>query len=138
MSGRRVSSQARQERSQIIAGSEPPALFPEGLQLYRIAGGGAPPELIAQAAEVNLDDPLEVAEIVRAVFSGLPSERRGLVLWDHGGSWFGGFGGDSQDGTALSISSMSPDAVADAIRSGILAAGITEPKPSTSSPSTRV
>jgi hypothetical protein len=117
------------DSSRVIGGSEPPVLFPEGLQLYRIAGGGLEPELIAQAAEANLDNPLEVAEIVRAVFSALPSERRGLVLWDHGGSWFGGFGGDGQDRTALSVSPMSPEVVADAVQSGIVAAGITESRP---------
>jgi hypothetical protein len=117
------------DSSQVIAESEPAALFPEGLQLYRIVGGGAPFELLAQAPEANLDNPLEVTEIVRAVFSALPSERRGLVLWDHGGSWFGGFGGDTQDGTALSGSAMSAGVVAEAVRSGIAAAGITEPKP---------
>ena len=117
------------DSSQVIAGVEPPALFPEGLQLYRIAGGGVDPELIGQAPEANLDNPLEVAEIVRAVFAALPSERRGLILWDHGGSWSGGFGGDSQDGTALSVSPMSADAVAEAVRSGIAAAGVTEAKP---------
>ena len=117
------------DASQSIAGVEPPSLFPDGLQLYRVAGGGTPPELVAQAPEANLDDPLEVAEIVRAVFSALPSERRGLVLWDHGGSWFGGFGGDSQNGTALSVSPMAPSVVADAIRSGVAAAGIMEAKP---------
>lgn len=117
------------DSSQVVAESEPAALFPEGLQLFRIAGGGAPPELVAQAPEANLDNPLEVAEIVRAVFSALPSERRGLVLWDHGGSWFAGFGGDGQDGTAVSVSPMSAEVVADAVRSGIAAAGITEPKP---------
>lgn len=117
------------DSSQVIAGLEPPALFPDGLQLYRIAGGGAAPELIGQAPEANLDNPGEVAEIVRAVFAALPSERRGLVLWDHGGSWFGGFGGDSQNGTASSVSPMSADAVADAIRSGIAAAGVSEAKP---------
>jgi hypothetical protein len=117
------------DSSQVIAGLEPPALFPEGLQLYRVAGGGVAPELIGQAPEANLDDPLEVAEIVRAVFAALPAERRGLILWDHGGSWFGGFGGDSQDGTAASASPMSADVVADAVRSGIAAAGITEAKP---------
>ncbi len=117
------------DSSQVMTQVEPSAFFPEGLQLYRIAGGGAPPELVAQAPEANLDDPLEVTEIVRAVFSALPSERRGLVLWDHGGSWFGGFGGDTQDGTALGGSAMSAEVVAEAVRSGIAAAGITEPKP---------
>lgn len=117
------------DSSQVIAGSDPPASFPEGLQLFRIAGGGAAPELVAQAPEANLDDPLEVAVIVRDVFSALPSERRGLVLWDHGGSWFGGFGGDTQDGTLLGGSPMSAELVAEAVRAGIDAAGITEEKP---------
>ena len=117
------------DSSQIVAGSEPAASFPEGLQLYAVVGGGAAPELVAEAPEANLDNPLEVAEIVRAVFSALPSERRGLVLWDHGGAWSGGFGGDGQDGTASSVSPMSPEVVADAVRAGAAAAGIAGSKP---------
>lgn len=116
------------DASQALGGSDPPVSFPDGLQLYRITGGGVAPELIAEAPEGNLDNPLEVVEIVRAVFSALPSERRGLVLWDHGGSWNGGFGGDTQNGTVAG-SPMSAAQVADAIRSGIAAAGISEPKP---------
>lgn len=113
------------DASQRIAGSD--AFFPDGLQLYRVPGGGAQPELLAQGAEANLDDPLLLASIVRDVFKALPAERRGLILWDHGGSWRGGFGGDTQNGTTAG-SPMSAPVVAEAVHQGLVAAGI-EPSP---------
>jgi hypothetical protein len=117
------------DASQLIAGSDPPSFFPDGLQLYRISGGGAAFELLAQVPEGNLDNPAELTEIVRAVFAGLPSERRGLVLWDHGGGWEGGFGGDTQNGTLASGTPMHAQVLAEAVRAGLDAAGITEAQP---------
>lgn len=118
------------DSSQAVPGSDPPIGFPEGLQLYRIEGGGEAPTLLAQAGEANLDDPAALAEIVRAVFAGLPAQRRGLVLWDHGGAWSGGFGGDSQNGTFVGgTGPMGAQLVAEAVRAGVEAAGITDAPP---------
>jgi hypothetical protein len=116
------------DASQRFAGAED--FFPAGLRLYRIHGGtDLPFELLAEGPEANLDDPVLLASIVRDVFTALPAERRGLILWDHGGSWQGGFGGDGQDGTATTKEPMSAPLVAEAVRQGLEAAGIEQSPP---------
>jgi hypothetical protein len=114
------------DASQQIAGSD--VLFPDGLQLYRVLGSGMQLELLAQGPEANLDDPVLLASIVRDVFTALPAERRGLILWDHGGSWQGGFGGDTQNRTTAG-SPMAAPLVADAVRQGLAAAGFEQLPP---------
>ncbi|HTV21208.1 MAG TPA: clostripain-related cysteine peptidase [Polyangiaceae bacterium] len=116
------------DASQSVFGTDPPLPFPDGVQLYRVPGDGQPFELLAQGAEANLDDPNLLAGIVADVFTALPSERRGLILWDHGGSWSGGFGGDTQNGTTEG-SPLPPQEVADAVRVGLADAGLSGSRP---------
>ena len=47
--------------------------------------------------EQDLDDPNVLQEFLDWSLKNFPSDRRGLVLWNHGGQWEG-FGGDNNDG----------------------------------------
>lgn len=116
------------DSSRTMPNSSPPQRYPEGLQLFRVPGGGADPVLLAQSPEANLDDPVELAVTVRDVFAALPAKRRGIVLWDHGGGWLGGYGGDTQNGT-LTSAPMGAELVAEAIQVGLEAANIVESLP---------
>ena len=49
---------------------------------------------VQQLPELNSDDPRNVADFMTWAYSAYPSQKRGLVMWDHGGQWDGGFGGD--------------------------------------------
>lgn len=100
--------------------------FPSGAQWLRIAGSGAEPETIGEEDELDLDDPNVLASIVGSAFAQFPSEHRALILWDHGGSWLGGFGGDTQNGTRQG-SPMPAPLVAQAIAAGLEAASIEQP-----------
>ncbi len=117
------------DASQAIAGTDPPQAFPEGVQLFQIPGGARDLQLIAEGPEANLDDPAVLTELVASVFGAFPAEHRAVVLWDHGGSWSGGFGSDSQNGTVAHPTPMAPQAVATAIQAGLERAGITASPP---------
>lgn len=98
--------------------------FPSGVELYRIPGGGELPELVATGPELNLDDPRILTSVVGDVFEAFPARRRGVVLWDHGGGWSGGFGSDTQNGTDLRPTPMPAEAIAPALAKGLAAAGV--------------
>jgi hypothetical protein len=115
------------DASQTVAGSTDH--FPEGVQLFRIPGGGAEFEVVAEAPEQNLDDPDVLATVVRDVFTAFPAQRRGIVLWDHGGSWSGGFGSDTQNGTVTVPSPMPAEEIPAAVRAGLEAAGVDAARP---------
>jgi hypothetical protein len=51
-----------------------------------------------------------------------------VILWDHGGSWRYGFGGDTQNGTRQGPG-MTIDDVAHALRAGLEGAGVTDERP---------
>ena len=115
--------------SQTIAGSDPPENFPSGVQLFRIPGKGADLDQVAQREELNLDDPAELTSVVGAVFKAFPARHHGIVLWDHGGAWSGGFGSDTQNGTIATPTAMPVEAIAPAIDAGLTAAGVTGAPP---------
>ncbi len=96
--------------------------FPNGSELLRIMGNGAV-ETVATAPEEDFDDPKVLSAAIRSVFQAFPSDRHGLVLWDHGGAWRYGFGSDEQDGTRKGAP-MPFQIVADAVRAGVVSAGI--------------
>lgn len=112
------------DASQAIAGTDPPQAFPEGVQLFRIPGGGAELELLAEGAEANLDDSAVLTELVGTVFKAYPAKRRAVVLWDHGGAWSGGFGSDTQNGTDTSPTAMPAEAIPPALMAGLKEAGV--------------
>lgn len=103
--------------------------FPNGTQWFHVIGSGRPLELVRSAAEQDVDDPSVMAEAIRTAFTLYPADRYGVVFWDHGGSWTGGFGGDSQNRTRSAASSIGAPAIATAIRSGLSRAGVTRTPP---------
>lgn len=117
------------DASQMVAGTDPPQAFPEGIQLFRIPGGGADLELLAEAPEANLDDSAVLTELVGTVFKAFPSKRRAVLLWDHGGAWSGGFGSDTQNGTVASPKAMPAEEIPGALLAGLEAAGVTASPP---------
>lgn len=115
--------------SQTIAGSDPPENFPSGVQLFRVPGNGADLEQVAEREELDLDDPAELTSVVGAVFKAFPARRHGVVLWDHGGAWSGGFGSDTQNGTISMPKAMPAEAIPPALLDGLTAAGVTGAPP---------
>ncbi|HMI90674.1 MAG TPA: clostripain-related cysteine peptidase, partial [Polyangiales bacterium] len=100
-------------------------LFPTGAEWLRIPGGGREPESLGVEDELDFDDPAVLAGAVATAFAQFPAEHRALILWDHGGSWSGGFGGDSQDGTRAQPTPMSPSELRSAVAAGVRAAKLT-------------
>lgn len=117
------------DASQAIAGTDPPQAFPDGIQLFRVPGGGAELELLAEGPEANLDDPAVLTDLVSSVFTAFPARRRAVVLWDHGGAWSGGFGSDTQNGTVARPTGMPAQDIPPAIAAGLETAGITTSPP---------
>ena len=73
--------------------------YASGTEWYRIVGGGGDPELLETVDEQDLDDPAVLQAAISRAFTDYPAEHYGLVMWNHGGAWEGGFGGDSANGT---------------------------------------
>lgn len=99
-------------------------IYASGSEWYRIRGGGLEPELLRTEPEQDLDDPATLSGAIARAFRDYPADRYGLVLWDHGGSWDGGYGSDTQDGTRPRPEGMSVPKVARAVRDGLAAAGL--------------
>ena len=97
--------------------------YPPGAHWYQIRSGSI--DELAALEEQNLDDPNVLAAVVREAFQSAPSDRRGIILWNHGGAWIGGFGGDTQDGTINPGAGMAIPDVAAAVAAGLTAAGVT-------------
>lgn len=74
--------------------------YPTGTHIYEIIGNGQM-RIIETYPEQNFDDPEVLITHTKRVFSHYPSKKKGLILWNHGGSWDNGYGGDTQDGTAI-------------------------------------
>jgi hypothetical protein len=51
-------------------------------------------ETVQKMPELNSDDPKVLAEFISWGVQKYPARRYGLIMWDHGGQWDGGFGGD--------------------------------------------
>ena len=103
-------------------------LFPSGTEIDQIIGNGNI-KTLATKPEEDFDNPNVLSEAVRSTFAAHPADRYGLILWDHGGAWRYGFGGDRQNGTRTSSSSISIEAVASAVRSGLSAANLKNTPP---------
>lgn len=97
--------------------------YASGTEWYRILGDGQEPELLDTVAEQDLDDPQVLrAAIVRA-FTENPADHFGLLMWNHGGSWQAGFGGDSANGSGHGAGISAP-ALAAAIGDALAEAGV--------------
>ena len=92
-------------------------------------GQGHELERIEQREELDFDDPAVLAAAVAQAFTEFPADRHGLVLWDHGGAWSVGFGGDSQDGTRRQAPGLPTEEVAAAVQAGLRRAGLTGTRP---------
>jgi hypothetical protein len=110
-----------------IAGGEDP--FPTGSFWYRVRGQGQTPERLREGPELDFDDPAVLAGAVRTAFTEFPADHRGLVLWNHGGAWPVGFGGDTQDGQRPQTTGLPTQQAAAAVRSGLQEAGIEAERP---------
>ncbi len=99
-------------------------MFPPGAFWYRITGNGQEPQELGAENELDFDDPTILASAIEATFKQFPADRYGVILWDHGGAWRGGFGGDNQDNTRERAPGMAVDSVASAVRAGLQRAGL--------------
>jgi Clostripain family len=53
--------------------------------------------------ELNSDDPQNLANFIAAGIQRYPAQHYGLVLWDHGGQWFGYGGDDTSDSYGMTL-----------------------------------
>jgi len=102
--------------------------WPTGILWLRVPGDRQPIELLRRDVERNLDEPEVLANAVHEALTRFPADRYGVILWDHGGGWQGGFGGDGNDGTSQP-QWMTADAVAQALRQGARRAGLSTVRP---------
>ncbi|MDW8373940.1 MAG: clostripain-related cysteine peptidase, partial [Planctomycetota bacterium] len=98
--------------------------FPTGTEWLRIRGNQQAPLRILQQPEQDFDDPQVLRTVVQQALRRFPARRYGLILWDHGGGWENGFGGDTQNGQRSWPGTMPVTAVAQAVREAIRARGI--------------
>ena len=98
------------------------SVFPSGTELMHIIGNGDV-ETLSTKAEEDFDNPNTLSAAITSVFTAHPADRYGLILWDHGGGWRYGFGGDEQNGTRTGRS-IAVEAVATAVRTGVMAANL--------------
>ncbi len=63
--------------------------------------------VVQKMPELNSDDPKVLADFISWGIQKYPARRYGLVMWDHGGQWDGGFGGDETNkGDGISVMDM--------------------------------
>jgi hypothetical protein len=63
--------------------------------------------VVQKLPELNSDDPKVLADFISWGIQKYPARRYGLVMWDHGGQWDGGFGGDETNkGSGLTVMDM--------------------------------
>jgi hypothetical protein len=100
--------------------------FPTGAFWYRIDGNGRAPRVVARDPELDFDDPTILSQAMALAFARFPADRYGLILWDHGGAWSGGFGGDSQDGSRSreQLKPLPVETLAAAVKQGLKVAGL--------------
>ena len=64
-------------------------------------------EVVQRMPELDSDDPKVLAEFISWGIQKYPAQRYSLIMWDHGGQWDGGFGGDeSSEGQGMSVVDM--------------------------------
>jgi hypothetical protein len=102
--------------------------FPDGYFLYLLEGAKPALKTVDSGPELDFDDPAVLSAAVGFAIKSYPAARYGLVLWDHGGAWKGGFGGDTRNGTAAGAP-MQVEAIAGAIRQGLARANVTGARP---------
>ena len=103
--------------------------YPAGTFWKQIVGNDKPVKELPSESEQNLDDPDVLKKAIIKAFKENPAQRYGLILWDHGGQWWGGYGGDSQNGTVENPAGYTIAGLAPAIRAGLDGAGLTGSRP---------
>ena len=81
---------------------------------------------VQRLPELDSDDSRNVAAFMTWAYTAYPSAHHGLVMWDHGGQWDGGFGGDTH-GPGLSdeqSGNLTPEAFSQAARQALGELGI--------------
>jgi hypothetical protein len=101
--------------------------FPSGTEWLRILGAGQLPEVMDVAEEQDFDDPLVLSQTIANALYWFPADRYAVVLWGHGASWLGGFGGDEHDTPGASGTPMSAGDVAAALSTALAGIGRVEP-----------
>lgn len=92
---------------------------PSGVERGLILNGKR--KVVQKLPELNSDDPKNVAGFIQWSYSTYPGRQRALVMWDHGGQWDGGFGGD-EHGPGLKdgeTGNLTPEAFAGALKSAL-------------------
>lgn len=51
-------------------------------------------QIVEELGEINNGDPQTLIDFALWGATNYPAEKYGLVMWNHGGAWIGGFGGD--------------------------------------------
>ena len=77
-----------------------------GARRYFITEGfdiGIESELVGDVGETNTGDPQTLVDFVTWAIDTYPSEHYALVIWNHGGSWFGAATDDSHEGDELTL-----------------------------------
>ncbi|ULH17038.1 clostripain-related cysteine peptidase (plasmid) [Deinococcus sp. KNUC1210] len=83
---------------------------------------------VQRLPELNSDNPQNVAAFMTWAYSAYPSAHHGLVMWDHGGQWDGGFGGDTH-GPGVSddeSGTLTPEAFSQAAQRALKGLGIAQ------------
>lgn len=92
---------------------------PSGVERGIILNGKR--KVVQKLPELNSDDPKNVTSFIQWAYKTYPSRQRALIMWDHGGQWDGGFGGDEhgpglQDGET---GVLTPEAFTQALKNGL-------------------
>jgi len=69
--------------------------------------------------EINNGDPNTLIDFALWTVDNYPADKYGLVLWNHGGTWIGGFGGDESTVDHDSMDMLELDFALDSITSSI-------------------
>lgn len=72
--------------------------YPSGTHVYEILGNGNS-QVIETYPEQNFDDMQVLESLAVKAFKRYPSKRKAMILWNHGGAWKDGYGGDTQNGS---------------------------------------
>jgi cysteine peptidase C11 family protein/transglutaminase superfamily protein len=99
---------------------DPDFPFVSGEEWFHVLGNGKLPVKDASFPEANFDDPAVLRADVARAFTAYKAEHRAVVLWDHGGSWWG-YGTDEMDTTdpADNSTPMSTAQAAAAVAAGL-------------------
>jgi hypothetical protein len=89
----------------------------ESMKRFRVRTGAL--EEVADLGELNTGDPETLSDFVSWGFRSYPSERRMLVLWNHGNAWRG-YGGDE----ASDHDMLDQPEIGEAITAGLRAADV--------------